>query len=139
MFRSFIKRKYNLPYETVCLKFSLLLINFFNTNSCGVWCVVISSSSLAETVKYFETFRTFRQIMYDDFPYLSVFQIMYENYHYEQLVKIRTFVNYPMIFIDSFCRNTFCCCISQNVNARNYHGDSLNVLFPRFNFFLHFI
>ena len=32
--------------------------------------------------------------MYDDFSHFSVSQIMYENYLYEQLAKIRAFVKY---------------------------------------------
>ena len=130
MFRSFSKRKYHLTYETVCLKLSLLLVKFFNTISNCVWYVFVSLCSLAETFKYFKTFRPFRQIMYNDFTHLSVLQIMYENYYYEQLVKIITFVKYSIDAFHGFMlRYTFCRCVSRNVNSRDYHGDSLNIVF----------
>lgn len=43
-----------------------------------------------------------------------------------------------MQFMDSFCQDTFCCCVLEN-NSLDYHDDSLNVVFPWFrNCFLPF-
>ena len=58
---------------------------------------------------------------------------MYESYYHEQLAKISTCVKYS---IDAYHRYIlprymlpFC---FGNLNFRNYHGDSRNVMFPRF-------
>ena len=65
---------------------------------------------------------------------------MYVYYYHEQLAKIITCVIYS---IDAYQRYilpryilSFC---FGNLNSRDYHGDSLNVMFPRFpNCFLPF-
>ena len=67
------------------------------------------------------------------------FDVLASDYH-EQLAKITTCVKYS---IDAYHRDflpryilPFC---FGNLNPRDYHGDSLSVMFPRFsNFFLPF-
>ena len=78
--------------------------------------------------------------MYDDYTHFSVLQIMYENYYYEQLAKIISRVKY---LIDAYhryniSRNIFLFCLG-SLDSLNYHGVSLNVVFPWFpNCFLLF-
>ena len=60
---------------------------------------------------------------------------MYENYYYEQLAKISTCAKFSSDachrYILPFCFGNFKSC--------DYHGDSLNFMFPRFaNCFLPF-
>ena len=63
----------------------------------------------------------------------SVLQIMYENYNHEQLAKISTCVKYSIDANDRYilprCILPFC---FGNLNSRDYHGYSLNVMFPCF-------
>ena len=70
----------------------------------------------------------FSQITYDDFTRFSILQIMYENYYHAQLAKISTCVKYSG---DAYDRYILSFCFG-NLNSRDYHGDSLNGMFPRF-------
>ena len=69
----------------------LFLLTVTSISRC-VWDVVISICSLAETFKYFKTFKPFSQIFNEDFTRFSALQILYENCYYGHLDKIRTFV-----------------------------------------------
>ena len=64
---------------------------------------------------------------------------MYENYYHEQLAKISTCVKNSIDAYDRYIlpRYTLSFCF-RNLNSRDYHGDYLNVMFPRPNCFLPF-
>ena len=85
--------------------------------------------SLAKIVKYIN----FGQITYDDFTRFSILQIMYENYYHKQLAKISTSVKYSIDAYDRYIYSRYILpfCFG-NLSSRDYHGDSLNVTFPRF-------
>ena len=61
---------------------------------------------------------------------------MYENYYHEQLAKISTCVKNSIDAYDRYIlpRYTLSFCF-RNLNSRDYHGDYLNVMFPRPNLF----
>ena len=93
------------------------------------WGVIINMYSLAKIVKYIN----FGQITYDDFTRFSILQIMYENYYHKQLAKISTSVKYSIDAYDRYIYSRYILpfCFG-NLSSRDYHGDSLNVTFPRF-------
>ena len=77
----------------------------------------------------------FSQVTYDDFTRFAILQVMSENYYHEQLPQISTCTEYSIDFYHKYIL-PFC---FGNVNSRDYHGDSLNVMFHRFpNCFLPF-
>ena len=66
---------------------------------------------------------------------MPILQIIYENYYHEQLAKISPCLKYS---INAYHKYILPLCF-RKVNSRDNHGDSLNVMFPRFpNCFLPF-
>ena len=77
----------------------------------------------------------FSQIAYDEFTRFSVLKIVFENYYQEQLAKL-SFDSYVKYLTDA-CHRHILSRFSlpsplRNLNSDDYHGDSVNVMFPRF-------
>ena len=63
----------------------------------------------------------FSQITYDDFTRIVILQIVYENYYYEQLAKISTWVKYSIVAYHKYILPRYILLFYfGNVNSRDF-------------------